>query len=300
MAPPTPPPPPPPPPLPPLQTRKPSAEGSGQSLGETLARFTAADAANRAEKLASLEAGRSALPSLCGDTGDFLRMMEETQFEKYWQAIEPFTFRSSMSALTQSEVRALYEGYERALSGHRWSSSSEHLANDDDALASVARKVELAYGQLGISVGEPAFVRLSTRSPKDCVLTCPSIDFAAAMRAEMVGVKQEEDELYRDHPELPPSSELNRRLHALYIASTVLLATTTGSAAVERMLYSARIQEDLHVAADRLAAASSAPFEFNIVVREFARFRVRNEVRGFVYRRKFTALTQYTPIIFSV
>jgi hypothetical protein len=55
-------------------------------------------------------------------------------------------------------------------------------------------------------------------------------------------VEEEEARLYAAHPDLPPSSELNVRLHAQYIASTELLATTTGADAVERMLYSHRIQ----------------------------------------------------------
>ena len=34
-------------------------------------------------------------------------------------------------------------------------------------------------------------------------------------------------------------------------------------------------------------------FVFNLVVRELGVFEVRNEVRGFIYNHKFTALTQY-------
>jgi hypothetical protein len=37
------------------------------------------------------------------------------------------------------------------------------------------------YATLGIPVGQRAFVRLSTRSAKDCILKCPSIDFKQAM-----------------------------------------------------------------------------------------------------------------------
>lgn len=39
-----------------------------------------------------------------GGTEDFLRMMDETQFERYWLVIEPMTFRSAMIPLIAAEV----------------------------------------------------------------------------------------------------------------------------------------------------------------------------------------------------
>ena len=39
-----------------------------------------------------------------GGTEDFLRMMDETQFERYWSVIEPMTFRSAMIPLIAAEV----------------------------------------------------------------------------------------------------------------------------------------------------------------------------------------------------
>ena len=39
-----------------------------------------------------------------GGTDEFLRMMDETQFERYWLVIKPMTFRSAMIPLIAAEV----------------------------------------------------------------------------------------------------------------------------------------------------------------------------------------------------
>lgn len=288
------PPAPPPPPAPGPAAAAPAPRLSGgPSLAEQLA-GAAASSTDKAAALAALDSHAGlADPLLCESSEDFHRMMEEAQFEKYWKAIEPYTFRSAMVPLTRDEVVSLYEGYDRAQkTGDRWPSADVEASSAlDRTLLAVAEKIEEGYRQLGLVVGDPAFVRLSSRSAKDAILCCPAIDFRSALGGLTARVSTDEAKLYTDHPELPPSSELNQKLHAQYIASTELLATTTGATAVERFLYSERVQEDLHQAASKMA--SEPEFVFNLVVRELGLFDVRNEVRGFVFNRKLTALTQY-------
>ena len=83
---------------------------------------------------------------------------------------------------------------------------------------------------------------------------------------------------------------------------------------VERFLHSNRLQEDLHVAAERLreqeqdrqsggggggcGGSGGSTFVFNLVVRELGQFNPRNEIRGFVYSRQLTALTQYNQLVY--
>eukprot|EP00854_Cymbomonas_tetramitiformis_P004737 gene4737-5793_t len=301
-------------------------------------------------------------PALCAGTEDFLRQMEQTQFERYWVAIQPFTFASAMVPMTAAELDALHLGYEQIRAG----SASVAAVLSWPEMVSVAAKVELGMGEIGVGVGSPVFVRVSSRSPKDAILSAPSIDFKVEVQSRAAEVAIHEAELYEKHPYLPASSPLNQQLHAQYIASTRLLATSTGAQAVENLLHSARIQEDLLVAAEKLRAIPRVPpltcrntdtfiptspermvatvataeyrrverqnvvvhdggtsesriqsssgepartppgrggsdadnFSFNLVVREFGKFQVRNEVRGFVYQWKFTALTQYNDMVF--
>jgi hypothetical protein len=335
-APPPPPPPPPPtaaqlPPLPPAARQQPQQ----QSLAVQLAQHAAAESAGassataRAAAIEALECAHEQPrdAALCGGTEDFLRQMEATQFERYWRAIEPFTFRSVMLPLTADELTALANGHAELRACRVPSLEAVEAQLQQPHVGSVVRKVGTGAQQLGVQPGETFFVRLSSRSPKDAILSAPSLDFRAALAKIQAEVASDEDRLYSEHPSLPPSSTLNQQLHAQYIASTRLLATTAAERAVENLLVSERIQEDLHVAAAKLRALEASAdtdtpgvefsclsepepepepqpeiplsehgegaFVFNLVVREFGQFAVRNEVRGFVFDRRFTALTQY-------
>ena len=106
--------------------------------------------------------------------------------------------------------------------GHSFVHACVHAALIDAALTSVAAKIEQGsdptttpwlnipaptddrasgrYATLGITVGQRAFVRLSTRSAKDCILKCPSIDFKQAMLDRLKKVSHN-----RRHPALPTS-----------------------------------------------------------------------------------------------
>ena len=269
----------------------------------------------------------------CDGTEQFLAQMHETQFERYWDAIAPYTFRSVMLPLGVEELKALSAAHAiaaaaaasatstpprhypnsstaesiEAQSPSRWSVTSvaataaQWPAAVDLALTLIQAKVEAGMAELG---NDKVFVRLSTRSPKDVTLALPGFD--ALLANEVAAVEAAEAAAFAADRcrALPPSSPRNRHLHAIYTASTAALATVTGAEAVARMVLSQRIQEDLRVAADRLQSAAGTPGvhgepqPFNLVVREFAEFDVRNEIRGFVFEGKFTALTQYNQLCY--
>jgi hypothetical protein len=67
----------------------------------------------------------------------------------------------------------------------------------------------------------------------------------------------------------------NRKLHALYRASTVALKTNTGVDAVTLLVESKRIQEDLRRALQR----PDEDMPFKVVIREFRQFPVELELR---------------------
>jgi hypothetical protein len=223
--------------------------------------------------------------------------MEATQFERYWPIIEPHTFASVMLPLSRENLSALRQGYEQRCVTHE--PQSQH--SQPPALTEVAHKIEEGMARLGKRPGiDSVFVRLSSRSPKDALLLTPTVDFEKACRNALKRVRAREAELYEEHPELPSSSPFNQILQAQYIASTALLGTSSGQQALDYLLHSLRIQEDLALAEERMAS-ESVPCEdcqFNLVVRELGAFHVRNEVRGFVYRSQFTALTQYNEMVF--
>jgi len=136
------------------------------------------------------------------------------------------------------------------------------------------------------------FVRLSSRSPKDAALTLPN--FPELFKKELIDVKHEHTQIFAANSLLPPSSETNAKLHALYRASTVGLMVGDGMAAIDLLITSKRIQGDLETALQQDHQVQP----FNVVVREFKHFDVKYEFRGFVYRKKFTALTQYNEFVY--
>jgi len=89
------------------------------------------------------------------------------------------------------------------------------------------------------------------------------------------------------------NSPLNRKLHALYRASTWCLACENGQRACQLFIEADRTFNDL-----KDHANGNIHCDFNVVVREFRLFPVELEFRGFVYKRKLTALTQYNEMCF--
>jgi len=88
------------------------------------------------------------------------------------------------------------------------------------------------------------------------------------------------------------STEDNTKLHALYVTGTEALRIQNGAQAVDLLINSNRIQDDL-------AHYFQKPEEsFNVVVREFANFEVELEFRGFAHGKKLTAITQYNQFCY--
>jgi hypothetical protein len=82
--------------------------------------------------------------------------------------------------------------------------------------------------------------------------------------------------------------EYNRRLIALDEASIRLLAVHDGFHAIQLLLASERIQDDL-----------ISSLSLNLIIRQFIidRRHLKSEFRAFIYKRQFTALTQYNEYI---
>ena len=200
------------------------------------------------------------------DETDYYRLMRETYFEDYYQQIEGFTFKSTVVGLSLEETQALLAAHTAFLAG----------APEVD-LASVEAKVEEGIAGVRAKVGGACrvFVRLSSRSPKDAIYHLDTFT-----------------ELFKEKlAEFEDSEDVFSKLHAFYKASTEVMAISSGKEASGLLRRSARIQGDLQHCLD-----ASEPM--NLIVREFVAFPVKNELRGFVHRGAFTALTQYNNLAF--
>ena len=87
------------------------------------------------------------------------------------------------------------------------------------------------------------------------------------------------------------SVQTYQKLIAFYLASTEILSISNGIEGVRMLVMSNRIQEDLKEFVER-----SEPL--NLIIREFVEFSVKHELRGFVWKKRLTALSQYNNIAF--
>eukprot|EP00092_Neocalanus_flemingeri_P092360 GFUD01117232.1.p1 GENE.GFUD01117232.1~~GFUD01117232.1.p1 ORF type:complete len:339 (+),score=100.60 GFUD01117232.1:86-1102(+) len=201
------------------------------------------------------------------DEEDYFRLMKETYFEKYYEQIEEFTFKSVIIPLTLEDIKSIFEA----------NMEFETSGNSEHDLKCIAVKIDEGIRQVKIKANSDCkvFVRLSSRSPKDAIYHL-----------------EEFSDLYQQKlQEFDDKEDLFSKLHAFYKASTGVLAVSTGTEAAELLRKSNRIQGDLKVCLD-------VGETMNLVIREFVQFPVKNELRGFVYKGVLTALTQYNNLAF--
>jgi len=217
---------------------------------------------------------------ICKDSEDYHRLMKETYFEQYFDLIKQWTFKSVLFPMSVDTARAIREAFkathskikEERIEGFNW--------RENNLLVQLAREIDSKKEELGVN---DMFVRLSSRSPKDAI-------FGTRGRTIYTQALENLRSLYEQLGETP--DETNLKIHALYITGTLALAVQNGDMAIELLISSDRVQGDL----DEFILHPNE--DFNVVVREFARFEVELEFRGFVYDKKLTALTQYNDFCY--
>ncbi|UJR10651.1 hypothetical protein I4U23_014846 [Adineta vaga] len=215
---------------------------------------------------------------LCPDSETYRKMMDETQFERYYDSIKQWTFPSTIVSMNENQIIALRNGHEffKSLS----STTTTNDDDDDEKTKECFQKypdlLELANTIDKCDIKRPMFVRLSTRSPKDAVLLLNRNKFKQLFQQVLNTLKSDN------------TSERNQKLIALDEATIRILAIHDGFHAVQLLLASERIQDDL-----------KSSLSLNLILREFLldRRHLKSEFRAFIHKRKFTALTQYNEYI---
>ena len=196
------------------------------------------------------------------DEEDYYRMLRETYFEDYYDLIKDFTFKSDIRILSLEEIRTVLQANKEF---------TETGSSDTVDLTSVENKIDESIAAIRELTGSECkvFVRFSSRSPKDAIYHLDA--FPTLIQEKLQELN---------------STDIYAKLHAFYMASTEILAISSGSEAVDLFRKSSRIVGDLEHCLE-----VSEPM--NVIVREFVQFPVKNELRGFVYQGSLTALTQY-------
>eukprot|EP00009_Paramoeba_aestuarina_P017875 CAMPEP_0201527200 /NCGR_PEP_ID=MMETSP0161_2-20130828/34373_1 /ASSEMBLY_ACC=CAM_ASM_000251 /TAXON_ID=180227 /ORGANISM="Neoparamoeba aestuarina, Strain SoJaBio B1-5/56/2" /LENGTH=242 /DNA_ID=CAMNT_0047927921 /DNA_START=6 /DNA_END=734 /DNA_ORIENTATION=- len=217
--------------------------------------------------------------------------------EMYWKEIKPLSFQTSFLPLSVAAAKELQMAYASFSSSSPPPSKptkiiqcegkemlGDVLGNPLPHLTELERNIDEAVASSPFL--SSFFVRLSTRSPKDAVLV--SEKFQNICQEELKLLSSQEEGVY------PDSNDLNRRLHALYRASTYAMKLTQGIQALHLLITSTRIQDDLAYYTDNEYKGS----KYNIILREFADFLPELEFRVFVFNKKVTAVTQYNPLCY--
>eukprot|EP00211_Chloroparvula_japonica_P005551 CAMPEP_0119123782 /NCGR_PEP_ID=MMETSP1310-20130426/3611_1 /TAXON_ID=464262 /ORGANISM="Genus nov. species nov., Strain RCC2339" /LENGTH=347 /DNA_ID=CAMNT_0007113645 /DNA_START=139 /DNA_END=1182 /DNA_ORIENTATION=- len=221
---------------------------------------------------------------LCAGTEEYLKQRDDSMMEKYFSLIKEHSFSSRFVPLPREaavELKEAHRLWRETPASWQW---HEHRVDFPalEALRSAmdGERQHLAGGNDGF------FVRISTRSPKDAVLSGPGFRSVC---------NQEYDTLCAIEREYPAyeGADLNRRLHALYRASTFAMKMPSADLAIQLMSESSRIQDDLSSCVERADGPA-----FNVVLREFVDFSPELEFRAFVYERRLTAITQYNPLVY--
>lgn len=103
---------------------------------------------------------------LCPDSDTYRKMMDETQFEYYYDIIKSWTFPSEIFSINEDERQALHHGHLL----FKNSSLSDDDKKTEECFQKYPQLLKLANTIDSCNIQRPIFIRLSTRSPKDAIL----------------------------------------------------------------------------------------------------------------------------------
>ena len=197
----------------------------------------------------------------------FYNITSKTNIENWYHNLKKYTIKTSFLDLSKDEALILIKLYENKYNLNSLSSSGLHLFH------SLENRIDSEITL--ISSSKQAFVRLSTRSPKDS--------------------KKARDKRIQRYKEEINNVEHDDNKKTLVLLKSYLhgLRVTSGAEALEILCDSERVYDDLRDAID-----NSDPFSMNIGIREWVDIPFDMEFRGFVKGKQLTALTQYYHYIY--
>lgn len=191
--------------------------------------------------------------------------------EVWVDSVREFTFRTWTVDLAYSEADAMVQHYQ-----HTYNHRAALTPQQEEAMISLTKKLEDAIAPIIQQGGEGAFVRLSSRSPKDAVLM-PGEATDRMMKVLTDDLKQEGH--FVSH---------NREFCALMKVGTESLKVRNAKQALDLLLNSERVFIDLMLALD-----FPKVYSMKLIIREWEHLDYHMEFRGFVHNNSLNALCQY-------
>jgi len=232
----------------------------------------AADGGDFSGATVMMTADDGTLPLRPGETArDVLAQRRDLELHSYYGEIEQLTFPTSFVPVDVETARA-WRIYNRG---------GDLSPEDARRMGSLRERIELEVRRFvdgGGNGSGRAFVRLSTRSPKDAVDSVP------ALRAKLVTMLRQ-----RLAPE--QSNDPNMRLSVLQDCFGELMSVTSAEEALDLIQFSSRCVSDL---VRMLDYYDDLPcWDLQVIVREFVPCPASSEYRCFVFGGKLTAASQY-------
>ena len=206
------------------------------------------------------------VPLRPGETlSEVFAQRRELELHSYYDQIRPHSFDTTFVPVSVEAARA-WRVDNRG--GELSAPYAEQLAKLKSTLAE--------HIDRATSTGGRAFVRLSTRSPKD------AIDKSPALRMRLVQALR---------GRLHARSDENAQLCALQDCFGELMSVRDVGEALDLVRHSSRCVSDLVRMLDHLEHLPS--WDLHVIVRQYVRLPAASEFRCFVHQRKLTAISQY-------
>ncbi len=203
----------------------------------------------------------------------------DTGVDRWYSALADVTFRTEFLALTPDEARAIVSCWEKDFKDRTSSDPDPDSVEVPAPLRGLGERISAVIDSLG--PGRGAFVKLSTRSPKDSPVAFAKARQGYAEKVASLGPS--------------PSPSLNDKL--IFLAEEVILGlkVTNGEEAIRLLVSSDRVGEDLEYALE--PGDEGFALRVSLLVREWVDIPSWAEFRGFVWNGKLNAIGQYNHLV---
>lgn len=202
-----------------------------------------------------------------------------TGVDRWYAALADVTFRTEFLSLTPDEARAIVSCWEKGFK-NRTSSDPDPDLEDVEvpaSLTALGERIDAVLSSLG--PGRGAFVKLSTRSPKDSPIALATARQAYSKKLATLG----------------SGLSLNDKLILLAEEVILSLKVISGREALRLLVSSDRVGEDLEYALEPGDDGFSQ--RVCLLVREWVDIPSWAEFRGFVWDGRLNAIGQYNHLV---
>ncbi len=196
---------------------------------------------------------------------DIFRISNETNIENWYDSLKSYTMNTIFFPMSIELANAFVHYYKKSKGEGKVTLEEEKL------LKKTEKRIDDIINNFQ-DQKKGAFVRLSTRSPKDSRIA-----------------RKKSDEIFQEELKKGNGDE-NSRLIAIVKSSILGLKVSSGKEAMDLLLDSQRVYDDLVTA---LQFSKKKGFTQKIFIREWIDIPIDMEFRGFIHKKNLNSISQY-------